>query len=113
MKECFQHPNLKIEKEGVSYEGLRARAAIFCEGFGLQKNPYFNYLPLNGTKGELVRIHAPELKETRVIKSGVFLIPLGEDRYLVGATYSWKDKSPGPTEAAREEILTKLPPLRF
>ena len=55
-----------------------------------------------------MRIHAPELKESRVIKSGVFLIPLGEDRYLVGATYSWKDKSPDPTEAAREEILNGL-----
>lgn len=107
-EEVFQYQNLKIEKEGVAYEGLSARAIIFCEGFGLQQNPYFNYLPLNGTKGELVRIHAPELKETRVIKSGVFLIPLGEDRYLVGATYSWKDKSPGPTDTAREEILTRL-----
>ena len=107
-EEVFQYRQLKIENEGVSYEGLKARAVIFCEGFGLQQNPYFNYLPLNGTKGELVRIHAPALKESRVIKAGVFLIPLGEDRYLVGATYSRKDQSPDPTEAAREEILSKL-----
>ncbi|MEJ2584025.1 MAG: FAD-dependent oxidoreductase [Robiginitalea sp.] len=107
-EEAFRHQNLKIKAEGVSYEGLKARAVIFCEGFGLQENPYFNYLPLNGTKGELLRIHAPDLKESRVIKSGVFLIPLGEDRYLVGATYSWKDKSPGPTEVARQEMLRKL-----
>lgn len=107
-EEVFEHQNLEIEKEGVRYQGLKARGVIFCEGFGLRQNPYFKYLPLNGTKGELVRIHAPALKAARVIKSGVFLIPLGEDRYLVGATYSWKDKSPGPTEAAREEILTKL-----
>ena len=107
-EQVFQHQKLQIGEAGVRYDGLKAGGIIFCEGFGLQQNPYFNYLPLNGTKGELLRIHAPELKESRVIKSGVFLIPLGEDRYLVGATYSWKDKSPGPTEAAREEILTKL-----
>ncbi len=107
-EEPFQYKSLKVKTEGVSYQGLNARAVIFCEGFGLQQNPYFRYLPLNGTKGELLRIHAPDLKETRVIKSGVFLIPLGEDRYLVGATYSWKDKSPGPTEAAREELLSRL-----
>ena len=107
-EQAFQHEYLKIEEEGVSYQELKARAVIFCEGFGLQQNPYFRYLPLNGTKGELLRIHAPGLKETRVIKSGVFLIPLGQDRYLVGATYSWKDKSPGPTESAREELLSRL-----
>lgn len=107
-EETFQYEDLQVEKEGVSYQGLNARAVIFCEGFGLQQNPYFRYLPLNGTKGELLRIHAPDLKESRVIKSGVFLIPLGEDRYLAGATYSWQDKSPGPSEAAREELLSGL-----
>ena len=107
-EEAFEHQHLTPEKGGVRYGEVEARAVVFCEGFGLQQNPFFNYLPLNGTKGELVRIHAPALRESRVIKSGVFLIPLGEDRYLVGATYSWKDKSPEPTEAAREEILSKL-----
>jgi glycine/D-amino acid oxidase-like deaminating enzyme len=103
---CFA--DLEPKEDGVCYQDLEARGIVFCEGFGLRQNPYFNYLPLNGTKGELVRIHAPALQELRVIKSGVFIIPLGQDQYLVGATYSHKDKTPGPSEAAREELLGKL-----
>ena len=107
-EEPFRFADLELEKDGVRYQGLEARGIVFCEGFGLRQNPYFNYLPLQGTKGELVRIHAPALQESRVIKSGVLIIPLGQDAYLVGATYSHKDKTPGPSEAAREELLRKL-----
>ena len=107
-EEFFDFDQLRPEAEGISYKDVKAASVIFCEGFGLRKNPYFNYLPLNGTKGELLVINAPELKEPRVIKSGVFIIPIGEDRYLVGATYKWKDYTNTPTEDARTELLEKL-----
>jgi glycine oxidase len=104
----FEHKELQVLDKGIEYRGIRAEAVIFCEGFGLRENPFFNYLPLNGTKGELLVIHAPMYKESRVVKSGVFTIPLGGDRYLVGATYNHKDKSPDPTKEARGILLEKL-----
>jgi glycine/D-amino acid oxidase-like deaminating enzyme len=107
-EEPFVHKAMGMGAEGVSYQGIEARAVIFSEGFGLKKNPFFNYLPLNGTKGELLVIHAPDLKESRVIKSGVFIIPLGADRYLVGATYARDDHSPEPTQQARDWLLGQL-----
>src|SRR5690606_1277303 len=61
-----------------------------------------------GTKGELLTIKAPDLKEERVIKSSVFIIPLGEDQYRIGATYNPKDKSNLPTGVAKQELLNKL-----
>ena len=72
------------------------------------QNPWFNYLPLQGTKGEYLTIHAPGLAEDRIIKASVFLIPLGQDRYRVGATYAWNDFSQEPTTAAREQLLEKV-----
>ena len=78
-EEPFRHELLRSDGSSVHYQGLEATAIIFCEGFGLRGNPFFNYLPLQGTKGELLRIHAPDLTESRVIKSGVFIIPLGGD----------------------------------
>tara|TARA_R110000796_G_scaffold250788_4_gene380807 strand:+ start:184315 stop:185373 length:1059 start_codon:yes stop_codon:yes gene_type:complete len=104
----FNFNELKIEDEYISYQGLKARHIVFATGFGLKENPYFSYLPLNGTKGELLTIKAPNLKETRVIKSSVFIIPLGEDLYRIGATYKWKDKTNTPTQASKEELLEKL-----
>ncbi len=106
--ERFQPTSLEILDNGVGYKGLKARHIVLAMGYGLTQDPYFNYLPLNGTKGELLTVKAPELKESRVIKSSVFIIPLGEDLYRVGATYKWQDKTNLPTRDAREELETKL-----
>ncbi|RNC92677.1 MAG: FAD-binding oxidoreductase [Allomuricauda sp.] len=106
--EKFDHALLKIEKDHIGYKSMKARRIIFAEGFGLKINPYFNYLPLHGTKGELLTIHSRELRENNVIKSSVFVIPLGEDRYRIGATYKWKDKTNIPTDASKQELVEKL-----
>ncbi len=108
LKETFDYSALKISKENVEYKSIEARQIVFAEGFGLKQNPYFSYLPLNGTKGELLTIKARTLMEDKVIKSSVFIIPLGDDLYRVGATYKWKDKSNIPTQEAKSELLQKL-----
>ena len=84
--EAFSYSALQIAEDGVHYRGIEATGVIFSEGYGLRSNPYFNYLPLEGNKGELLEIYAPNLKESRVVKAGVFIIPTGGDRYLAGAT---------------------------
>lgn len=104
----FDHAALQCTPGGVSYQGKAVKGVIFCEGFGMRGNPFFNYLPLQGTKGELLTIRAPEYREEAVIKSGVFTIPLGNHRYRVGATYAWNDYKQEPTDKARTELLGKL-----
>lgn len=107
-KKTFKFADLKIGTNSLSYRALYAKRIVFATGFGIKSNGYFNYLPLNGTKGELLTINAPALKERSVIKSSVFIIPIGRDHYRVGATYKWKDKSNEPTSEARHELQTKL-----
>ena len=107
-REGFDHQRLAYKNDHWDYKGIQARRVVFCEGFGMVQNPFFKYLPLQGTKGEYLTIHAPELQEKRIIKSSVFLIPLGSDRYRVGATYAWNDFDPQPTASARKQLLEKL-----
>ncbi|MEM9142689.1 MAG: FAD-dependent oxidoreductase [Bacteroidota bacterium] len=108
LKDTFDHKSLTILDAGIDYKGIKAKRIVFAEGFGLRNNIFFNYLPLNGSKGELLTLHAPELKEQNVIKSSVFIIPLGNDRYRIGATYQGKDKTQVPTQEAREQLVQKL-----
>ena len=108
LKEAFNYDSLEISPEMLDYKGITAKKIVFAEGYGLKSNPYFKYLPLNGTKGELLTIKAPDLKEENVIKSSIFIIPLGNDLYRIGATYKWKDKTNIPTEASKKELLEKL-----
>jgi len=108
IKEAFIYNNLISSSTNVAYKNYEAKHIVFAEGFGVTKNPFFNYLPLKPTKGELLTIHAPDLKIDFVLKSSVFLIPLGNDLYRVGATYEWDDMSPNITTKAKEELLNKL-----
>jgi len=102
---------LIIEDNSVQYKNIKATYVIFAEGFGVSQNPYFKTLPLVPAKGELLIIHAPDLKIDYVLKASAFLIPLGKDLYIVGATYEWKDLSNNPSTQAKEELLTKLKKL--
>lgn len=104
----FNYETINFKENEISYEQFEVTHIIFAEGFGIKKNPFFKDLPLQGTKGELLTIHAPNLKLNYVLKSSVFVIPLGNDLYRVGATYEWKDKTNIVTEAAKLELLTKL-----
>jgi glycine/D-amino acid oxidase-like deaminating enzyme len=108
LEEAFSFDALEMGEGVITYKGLKAGKIVFALGYGLKRDPLFNYLPLNGTKGELLTIKAPELRESRVIKSSVFIIPLKEDLYRIGATYKWEDKTNTPTQGAREELETKL-----
>ncbi|WP_220455441.1 NAD(P)/FAD-dependent oxidoreductase [Tenacibaculum pelagium] len=104
----FEYDQLFFSESTIDYKNIKANKVVFCEGFGLKENPFFNHLPLNGTKGETMIIHAPELKIDFLLKSSVFVMPIGDDYYKVGATFNWTDKTSIPTEDGRQELKTKL-----
>lgn len=108
IEESFDYNAIQFFERHIVYNDIEAKHIIFAEGFGLHSNPYFNNLPLDGTKGELLIIKAPNLDLDVVIKSSVFILPIGNDLYKVGATYDWKDKTNLTTEEGKQELVDKL-----
>lgn len=111
LEDTFDYSNLIIENDFVVYKNLKAKGIVFAEGFGMLLNPFFNKLPLDGTKGELLLIKAPNLNLDVIMKSSIFVLPIGNDLYKVGATYNWEDKTNIPTEAAKKELIDNLKEL--
>ncbi|MFD2910018.1 NAD(P)/FAD-dependent oxidoreductase [Flavobacterium ardleyense] len=109
--DSFDYIQIQFLESGIQYKDIHAKNIIFAEGFGLHANPFFNDLPLDGTKGELLIIKAADLQLDVVIKSSVFILPIGNDLYKVGATYDWKDKTNNPTEEGKKELVDKLKEL--
>ena len=108
IEESFDYSLLKEESEWVSYKNILARHIIFAEGFGMHANPYFNNLPLDGTKGELFIIKAPLIDLDVIVNTSVFILPLGNNLFKVGATYNWTDKTDIPTEEGKTELIEKI-----
>lgn len=107
----FNHESLIINEDGIIYENTQYQHIVFAEGFGMLSNPFFKNLPMDGTKGELLIIKAPLLQLDVIIKSGVFIVPIGNDLYKVGATYNWNDKTDLPTDEGKSELLDGLQDL--
>ena len=106
--QSFDHTKLVLKEDHIEYGDQIARQIIFCEGFGLRHNPYFNYLPLRGNKGEYITIYSEELNLDFAVKSSVFLMPLGNNLYKAGATYDHSDKTPEATPEARKKLEKEL-----
>ncbi|EAR13260.1 hypothetical protein PI23P_02162 [Polaribacter irgensii 23-P] len=106
--EKFEHAKLVPAAENIRYQDIECKHIVFCEGFGIKENPFFNYLPLAAAKGELMTIHAPNLNIDFLLKAAVFVIPLGDDKYKVGATFNHEDKSAAPSAAGKLELEDKL-----
>ena len=108
-KNNFHYVNLKINDTGVVYQEIEAKGLIFCEGFGAIHNPFFNYLPFRGDKGEALIVKIPGVNFEQIVKqNNTFIAPLGNDLYWVGATYAWHFENDIPTEKARLELLERL-----
>ncbi len=108
LEESFHSSYIEFLDSGIQYKNIQPRHIIFAEGFGMHNNPFFNYLPLDGTKGELFIIKAPGLNLDVIVNTSVFILPLGDDLFKVGATYNWQDKSAEPTEEGKTELLERI-----
>ena len=107
-EEKFLYDQIEFEVNDVLYKDVKAKRIVFCEGYGIKQNPYFSSLPMKEAMGELITIHAPALNVDYLIKAAVFVMPLGNDLYKVGATFNWKDKSGMPSEEGKKELEEKL-----
>jgi glycine/D-amino acid oxidase-like deaminating enzyme len=108
LEESFDYGLLQEETNGIRYKDIQARHIIFAEGFGMHANPYFQHLPLDGTKGELLIIKAPLLNLDVILNTSVFILPLGNDLFKIGATYNWDDKTALATEAGKNELVERI-----
>ena len=107
-EESFDYDALQFENDTLRYKNIEVKHIVFAEGFGMHSNPYFKNLPLDGTKGELFIIKAPGLDLDVIINTSVFILPLGNDLFKVGATYNWKDKTDLPTEEGKTELIERI-----
>jgi glycine/D-amino acid oxidase-like deaminating enzyme len=102
VERMLEQDAVRITRDGVEVDGLQARWCIRCDG------PFASHAGLVPVKGETVVVHIPGLHLSRMVHRGVFLLPLGDERYRVGSTFAWDDVFSGPSEAARAWLLERL-----
>ncbi|MDF9797709.1 glycine oxidase [Catalinimonas alkaloidigena] len=92
----------------------KASKLILCDGPDASSNLYFEWLPFQLVKGEILYIK-PEKEQQVVYNRGIFILPVGRE-CKVGSTYEHHDISYETTEKARtylEEKIRKLCKFRY
>ncbi len=108
LSETFDHSQLIIQDTALMYKDIEATTIVFAEGYGMVHNPFFNYLPLRESKGDVCIIHSPQLALDFHLKGPVFVLPLGNHLYKVGATFNAEDKTNAPNPEDQKILLHKL-----
>jgi glycine/D-amino acid oxidase-like deaminating enzyme len=92
----------------LTYKNKLFDDVIFCEGVEVIHNPWFSNIPVNHTQGETLTIKSDEIPEEESLNRKCFLLPIGNKRFRVGATYKWDTYDAEITEEARKELEEKL-----
>lgn len=104
----FNYKDLGFINGQITWHGILVQTLVFCEGYHATNNPYFKTIGFNLTKGELLEIECPGLQEEYIINKNLFVLPIGEHRFKVGATYEWKQLDEEITAEAKSDLLTRL-----
>jgi glycine/D-amino acid oxidase-like deaminating enzyme len=104
---ALTYEDLAVAEECVQWQDVRARRAVFCEGYRCRNNPWFAWLPLQPVKGEILTLRGAPLPEC-IVNYGQWLIPLDGGLFRVGATFDREHLDTLPTESAKQQLLGNL-----
>ncbi|MBL1266107.1 NAD(P)/FAD-dependent oxidoreductase [Candidatus Methylomicrobium oryzae] len=100
---ALDYREIRLDAE-PGWRDFSIRKVIFCEGFHMRDNPWFSWLPLRPAKGEILTFAHRLAMPDRMLNDGHWLIPIGEGRARIGATFDRDNVDTHLTSAARMEL---------
>lgn len=107
----FEYDQMKCHDGRIFYQEREYSAVVFCDGHRVTSNPYWKHLPFRPVKGEILDIYAPEFNMSCILNGDLYIVPYGEGKFRVGATYNWNDLDELPSDEGRTELVQKLDKL--
>lgn len=115
--ENFDYTQLKVTNFGFEYKDIIAKKILFSEGFGINQNPFFDFVKLPGTKGEALEVEFINSRIPSNVKNiagkSVLLGHISDDKWYLGSTYDWKNINTEKIEISKEFLLKKLESLNL
>lgn len=90
----------------IRYRNFKAEKIIFCEGAKALENSWWDKLPFNLIRGEIMDIKC-ELPNDRIYNRGVFILPR-DGVFRVGSTYDHENLTYEPQQKGIEELERRL-----
>jgi glycine/D-amino acid oxidase-like deaminating enzyme len=102
------YSDLFVHENKVVWKGNQFKKVLFCDGFQATLNPFFTWLPFVPAKGEVITFYSKQLQLSKIVNKGIFILPLGEDKYKTGSTYEWNFAHSNPTGEGKKSLTDRL-----
>lgn len=102
----FDYNELILGDDGIRWRKHKAKKIIFCEGWRGIHNPWFNTLPFNLNKGQIVKLRYPQ-SQPNLNNWGQWELHTGTERWL-GATTERDYQLLEPDPNGRAALLESL-----
>jgi tRNA 5-methylaminomethyl-2-thiouridine biosynthesis bifunctional protein len=88
---------------------LRAETVVICNSFDALNFKVTDWLPLTKVRGELALVEDknPKKQISHSLCGNSYLIPLGEDKFLVGASYDYVFLDQNPSQEIQTRLLNR------
>lgn len=104
----FTYRDIGFINGNITWRGIISKTIVFCEGYHATKNPYFKTIPFVPTKGEIIEIECNELAEDYIIGENLFIMPIGDSRFKVGATYDYSKQNGSKVMDTKADLILRL-----
>lgn len=103
------HDDLDVQEEAVRWKNVEAGTIVFCQGWVGNQNRYFDWIPMNPARGDILDIHMPNASgETRIVNRGGWILPKDGNLFRAGSTYDHSFSDASPVPQGKEEVLEKV-----
>lgn len=107
MEADFSPEDLALSDQQAAWQNMTFKKVISCTGVGAEKDPFFNWLPFNPVKGQILDCLVEGYDVGEIVNQGIFILPMGNGLVRTGATYSWHDLDWETSEEARRYLSEK------
>ena len=104
----FDYEKITCNADSFVYDQEKYSHVIFCQGYDVLHNPYFSNVGLKPVKGEILTVKIDGFEKEKVVNKNMFVLPISDNIYKVGATYDWRDLSDRTTSEGQRFLLEKL-----
>ena len=108
IEEAVNEADVQYTPEGVLWKERSFDKLILCNGIGVNKWKGFETLDLIPNHGQVLDLKIENLELDAIVNFGQFLLPFGNNKFRLGATYNWNEVPDEPTEEAKELLLSEL-----
>lgn len=94
------------QAETLSYRGESYAAIVICTGYrSREPSRFFPKLPFTPAKGHTLIIRCSQLDLSTIVSGPCFILPLGDGKFRIGATFSWSNLNEEVEEKEVEKLI--------